>query len=75
MDNGLLLSPTADSYFDKKDISFADDGTVLVGKNVAEAVRVDFEKLKLDARVLNERRKRYLEYHRRLFEQKNGEKE
>lgn len=75
VDNGLLLSPTADSYFDKKDISFADDGTVLVGKNVAEAVRVDFEKLKLDARVLNERRKRYLEYHRRLFEQKNGEKE
>ena len=48
---------------------------MMVGKNVAEAVRVDFEKLKLDARVLNERRKRYLEYHRRLFEQKNGEKE
>ena len=75
VDNGLLLSPTVDSYFDKKDISFADDGTVLVGKNVAEAVRVDFEKMKLDESVLNERRKRYLEYHRRLFEQKNGGKE
>lgn len=75
VNNGLLLSPTVDSYFDKKDISFADDGTVLVGKNVAEAVRVDFEKMKLDERVLNERRKRYLEYHRRLFELKNGGKE
>ncbi len=62
-------------YFDKKDISFAEDGTVLVGKNVAEAVRIDFEKMKLDESVLNARRKRYLEYHRRLFEQKNGGKE
>ena len=75
VDNGLLMSPTADSYFDKKDISFADDGTVLVGKNVAEAVRMDFEQMKLDESVLNERRKRYLEYHRRLFELKNGGKE
>lgn len=75
VDNGLLLSPTVDSYFDKKDISFADDGTVLFGKNVADAVRVDFERLKLDESVLNERRKRYLQYHRRLFEQKNGGKE
>lgn len=75
VNNGLLLSPTVDSYFDKKDISFADDGTVLVGENVAEAVRLDFEKLKLDESVLNERRKRYLEYHRHLFEQKNGGKE
>ncbi len=74
VDNGLLLSPTVDSYFDKKDISFADDGTVLVGKNVARAVKADFEKLKLDECVLNERRKEYLAYHRHLFEQKNGGK-
>lgn len=72
VDNGLLLSPTADSYFDQKDISFADDGTVLIGKRVAEAVRADFTRWKLDERVLNERRKRYLACHRRLFEQKNG---
>ena len=72
VDNGLLLSPTVDSYFDKKDISFADDGRVLIGKNVADAVRVDFEKLRLDECILNERRKKYLAYHRHLFEQKNG---
>lgn len=72
VNNGLLLSPMADSYFDKKDISFSDDGTVLIGKDVADAVRSDFEKLRLDEKVLNERRKIYLQYHRRLFEQKNG---
>lgn len=74
VDNGLLLSPTVDSYFDKKDISFDDDGRVLVGKNVAESIKLDFEQYRLDESVLNERRKRYLAYHRRLFEQKNGGK-
>lgn len=74
VDNGLLLSPTADSYFDKKDISFTDDGRILTGKNVADAVRADFEKYRLDEQILNERRKQYLAYHRRLFEQKNGGK-
>lgn len=74
VNNGLLLSPTVDSYFDKKDISFADDGHVLIGVNVADAVRADFEKLSLDESVLNERRKEYLAYHRQLFEQKNGGK-
>lgn len=72
VDNGLLLSPTADSYFDKKDISFADDGTVLVGKNVAESIKDDFKRYRLDQCILNERRKRYLAYHRHLFELKNG---
>lgn len=71
VNNGLLLSPTADSYFDKKDISFSDEGTVLIGKNVAGAVRTDFEKMSLDKSVLTEQRKEYLKYHRRLFEQKN----
>lgn len=72
VDNGLLLSPTADSYFDKKDISFRDDGSILIGKNVADSIRIDFEKYKLDEYVLNERRKKYLAYHRNLFEKKNG---
>ncbi len=70
--NGLLLNPTIDSYFDKKDISFAEDGHILIGKNVAPAIRADFEKLRLDESIQNERRKYYLNYHRRLFEQKNG---
>ena len=63
----MLLSPTVDSYFDKKDISFADDGTVLVGKNVAESIKDDFKRYRLDQCILNGRRKRYLAYHRHLF--------
>ncbi len=70
VNNGLLLSPTVDSYFDKKDITFADDGTVLFGPNVAEAVRKEFERYKLDACLLNEKRREYLAYHRNLFYQK-----
>ena len=72
VDNGLLLSPTVDSYFDKKDISFGDDGRILIGNQVAEPIRKDFEKYSLDKSVLNERRRGYLAYHRHLFEQKNG---
>lgn len=74
VNNGLLLSPTVDSYFDKKEITFADDGHIVVGKNVVKAVRVDFEKYSLDTGVLNAQRRRYLEYHRKLFEEKNGGK-
>lgn len=74
VDNGLLLSPTVDSYFDKNDISFTNDGKILIGKAVDDTVRVDLEKLSLDEKVLNENRKRYLEYHRDIFYKKNGEK-
>ncbi len=72
VNNGLLLSPTVDSYFDKKDITFADDGTVIVGKAVADSIRAEFERCSLDKTILNEQRRSYLEYHRRLFKRKNG---
>lgn len=74
VNNGLLLSPTVDSYFDKHDISFADDGKILIGKAVDDTVRVDLEKFSLDEKVLNENRKKYLEYHRAIFYKKNGER-
>ena len=74
VNNGLLLNPTLDSYFDKKDISFDGDGQILIGESVDESVRVDFEHYKLDKELLNERRKKYLEYHRALFNEKNGSK-
>lgn len=72
VNNGLLLSPTVDSYFDKKDITFADDGHIIIGKEVAESIKADFEQYQLDEKILNNQRKKYLEYHRRLFEEKNG---
>lgn len=70
VNNGLLLSPTVDSYFDKKDITFNDDGSIIVGKDVADSVRTGFEQFSLDENVLNEARKRYLAYHRKLFVEK-----
>lgn len=73
VNNGLLLSPTVDSYFDKKDITFRDDGQIIIGKEVAHSVRVDFEQYSLDKLLLNDSRKRYLVYHRNLFFEKNGE--
>lgn len=71
VNNGLLLNPLIDSYFDKKDISFTDDGEILFGKNVDERVRQEFKDYCLDLAILNDNRKEYLQYHRRLFEEKN----
>lgn len=72
--NGLLLSPTLDSYFDKQEISFTDYGNILIGNNVADEISKDFKKYKLDECILNEQRKKYLAYHRNLFYAKNGGK-
>lgn len=74
VNNGLLLSPTVDSYFDKKDITFTDEGKIVVGNEVADSVRVEFEQYSLDKSILNDARKRYLAYHRKLFVEKNGGK-
>ena len=70
--NGLLLNPTIDSYFDKKDISFYEDGSIMFGKGVDSRVVEAFGKFKLDKAVLNTERQRYMAYHRELFKRKNG---
>lgn len=70
-DNGLLLSPNIDAYFDKFDISFDESGKILVGKNVDEGIRKEIENYSLDASLLTEERKGYLEYHRNVFYDKN----
>lgn len=73
VNNGLLLSPNVDQYFDKFDISFKDDGNVLIGKNVDKEISKELIKMRLDSQVLNEQRKQYLKYHRERFYQKNGD--
>ena len=72
INNALLLSPNVDQYFDKFDISFADNGSVLIGTNVSNEVRVEFEKMQLDNKVLNDKRREYLKYHRDRFYKRNG---
>lgn len=72
VNNGLLLSPNTDQYFDKFDISFRDDGSILIGKAVEHEIKIELERMSLDEKVLNEQRKRYLAYHRTRFFEKNG---
>ena len=72
-ENGLLLNQEVDSYFDKFEISFSDDGKMLIGKKVPASIRVEFEKYQLDANVLTQARKRYLAYHRKIFNERNEE--
>lgn len=70
-DNGLLLSPNIDAYFDKFDISFDDNGNILLGKEVPEDIKKIIKNYKLDAKILNSERIKYLQYHRKIFDTKN----
>jgi len=72
VNNGLLLSPTVDSYFDKHDISFSDEGEILFGDNVAASVQEDFARYQLDKIILNDCRKEYLAIHRAIFYEKQN---
>ena len=70
--NGLLLSAQVDAYFDKYDISFDDDGNVLV--NDYEIHDSDIlhwiSNFKLDKKLLNPERLKYLKWHREKFRNK-----
>lgn len=70
-DNGLLLSPNIDAYFDKFDISFDDGGNILIGKQVSDEIKSIIKDYKLDKKVMTDERKKYLKYHRNLFDEKN----
>lgn len=72
VNNGLLLSPTLDSYFDKWDISFDKEGSILFGRGVEESVREQFQNYALDQEILTTDRKKYLCGHRTLFYEKNS---
>ena len=69
--NGLLLSPNIDAYFDKFDITFDDDGRIVLGKNIPQEIKNILKDYQIDKEVLNDERKRYLKYHRSLFDAKN----
>ena len=65
--NGLLLSRTIDSLFDLKYISFYDNGTIMFTDKVADDVVEFWKDYKLDNILLNDERKKYLEYHREML--------
>lgn len=73
-DNGLLLSPNVDAYFDKFDISFESDGTILMPDDnqiVKSEIKDTIASYKLDEKILNDRRKEYLRIHKQRFMEKH----
>ena len=69
--NGLLLSPNIDAYFDKFDITFADDGSIILGRDIPQEIKDVIKGYQIDKEVLNNERKKYLQYHRYVFDKKN----
>ena len=49
-------------------ISFTDDGTMLFSNRISEDVKEFWKDYKLENTILNEKRKKYLAYHRNLME-------
>lgn len=72
VNNGILINQIADSYFDKKDITFTDDGEIVFGRQVTEEVKEKLGGYRLDAEVMNEKRRQYMRVHRALFYKKQG---
>lgn len=63
--NGLLLSPHIDHLFDKGFISFRNEGSVIVSREL-DPVVLDRWRIKMDENVrpFEKRQQTYLEYHR-----------
>ena len=73
-ENGLLLSPNIDAYFDKHDISFSDDGKIIVPNDdsvVRKEVKDILKRYNLDKIILTERRLYFIRLHREVFEKKH----
>lgn len=70
--NGLLIQQNIDAYFDKFDISFNDDGSMLIGSNVDKSIAEKYCKYSLDKEILTPERLKYLCYHRNRFFEKNA---
>ncbi len=70
--NGLLLSTQVDAYFDKYDISFDNNGNVLVNDYEIHDGDILYwiSNFKLDKKLLNPERLKYLEWHRNKFKEK-----
>ncbi len=70
--NGLLLSQNIDAYFDKYDISFKDDGNILINNYeiMDSDIMSELSQYKLDDKLLTPERLYYLEWHRKKFKEK-----
>ncbi|MFS9181470.1 hypothetical protein QM847_06520 [Streptococcus timonensis] len=71
-ENALLLEPNSDAYFDKHDLTFAEEGTPVYGNDVSEDFIKGKQGMKLDDFILTEKRLGYLVEHRNKFNSKNN---
>ncbi len=65
--NGLLLSRTIDSLFDLKYISFTDEGKMIFSTRISDDVKEFWKNYQLETSILNDKRKKYLAFHRNLL--------
>lgn len=72
VNNGLLLSRNIDSYFDKHYISFDENGKILLGKRVDSEIKKIYMEFSLDNQVLTTERKKYLQLHRIILDEKQN---
>lgn len=70
--NGILIQQNIDAYFDKFDISFNDDGSMLLSSNVPYTIANRIQSYSLDKEILTPERLTYLSYHRNKFFEKNA---
>ena len=71
-ENVLLLCANHDALFDKHLISFAEDGRLLINKEISEEERCRLnisEEMEIE---MSEKMKKYMAFHREEFEQKNN---
>ncbi len=71
VNNGLLLSKDVDALFDKFDITFDQEGKILFGKRVSKDLKQEYSLYKLDKRLLNNERLKFLAMHNQKFYEKN----
>lgn len=62
---GSFRSCNIDYYFDKHDISFGENGKILLGKRVDDEIKKIYKNFSLDEKVLTDKRKKYLKFHRK----------
>jgi hypothetical protein len=67
IDNGILLSPDLDALFDKKLISFQDNGQIIISKKIEKKVNVLGINEHMSLSKVNEGMKKYLSWHREEF--------
>ena len=73
--NGILLSPNIDAYFDKYNITFDNDGKILITSDrsiIPNEVREVIKDYCLDKEILTDSRRKYLEIHRKKFLEKES---